>query len=341
MSTANSLAFIPFTCPHCGAFTEVELTYAGKSGPCFVCGRVIKVPYVTAGSQMQTVQAAGVSPLAVAAPTPVRSQLWSALFILLGACLLLGAIAAVGLKLAAPVVVALKKSAAENETQMNLQRIVAALKAYESQHGSLPPPYTVDANGKRLHSWRTLILPQLGEHGIYSQLKLNEPWDSAHNITLASQIPSVYTCSIDPSAKSLGETSYVVVVGPRTSFRDPTVNADEKTKADETVLSNEISDGLSGTVLVVEYHTSGICWLEPKDLNFGRMSFNVNEDRSNTEIRSKHDNCAFGARADGKPVRLNDGSASADIRAMLTIDGEEAIDWTEFEKDTIGNNNLP
>lgn len=341
MSTANSLAFIPFTCPHCGAFTEVELAYAGKSGPCFVCGRVIKVPYVTAGSQLQTIHAEGVSPLAVAAPTPVRSQLFSALFILLGACLLLGAIAAVGLKLAAPAVVALKKSAAVNETQVNLQRIVAALRAYESQYGSLPPPYTVDSQGKRLHSWRTLILPFLGEHGIYSQIKLNEPWDSTDNIRLASQIPSVYTCSIDPSAKALGETSYVVIVGPRTAFRDPTLNADEKTKDLEKIKLSEISDGVESTLLVAEYHGSGICWLEPKDLNFGRMSFNVNEDRSNTEMRSKHDGAVFGARASGKTIRMSEGSSSADIRAMLTIDGEEAIDWSEYEKDTIGNDNQP
>lgn len=337
MNTATNLAFIPFTCPHCGAFTEVELAYAGKSGPCFVCGRIVKVPYISTGTQIKTIQAAGVSPQAVATTTPVRSQMITAGLILLGACLLLGAIAGIGMKLAAPAIVALKKSSALNETQLNLQRIVGALKAYESQYGSLPPPYTVDEKGKKMHSWRVLILPFLGEHMLFSQYKMNEPWDSAENIRLAAKIPDVFTCSIDPSAKALGETSYVVVIGPRTAFRDPTLNADEKQKALERVKSGDITDGLESTALVVEYHGSGICWTEPKDLNFGRMSFNINEDRSNTEIRSKHDGCAFIIRADSKCIEIPDGTPAADVRAMLTIDGGEAIDWTEFDKEGAAN----
>lgn len=339
MSTANTLAFIPFTCPHCGAFTEVELAYAGKSGPCFVCGRVIKVPYVSAGSQLQTINAPGVSPMAVATATPVRNQLINAGLILLGACLLLGAIAGVSLKLAAPAIVSLKKSAALTETQANMQRIVGALKAYESQYGSLPPPYTLDSTGKKkMHSWRVLILPFLGEHQLYSEYKMTEPWDSADNMRLAGRIPDVFACSIDPSAKALGETSYVVVIGARTAFRDVTFNADEKTKKDEQVELEEITDGQESTALLVEYHASGICWMEPKDLQFGRMSFNINEDRSNTEIRSKHDNCAFITRADGKAIKIPDGASASDIRAMLTIDGEEAIDWTEYDKDLVNPN---
>jgi hypothetical protein len=332
MNPATSLAFIPFTCPHCGAFTEVELTFAGKSGPCFVCGRTVKVPYVSAGSQLTSVQVDGVSPNAVVTATPVNGQLITSFMILLGACLLLGVIAGVGYKLAAPAVIALKKSAAISESQVKMQQIVAALKAYEAQHGSLPPPYTLDANGKKLHSWRVLILPHLGQHYLYTQYRMNEPWDSAHNIALAAQIPDVFTCSIDPSSKSLGETSYVVVVGPQTAFRDPTLNADDQKKDMEKVLTNEITDGLGNTVLVVEYHASGIGWTEPKDLTFGRMSFNINEDRTNTEIRSRHDGCAHVALADGKTIKLEDGAASADVKAMLTIAGDETIDWSEYDE---------
>jgi hypothetical protein len=333
MSTTSSIAFIPFTCPHCGAFTEVELAYAGKSGPCFVCGRTVKVPYVTTGTGLRTIQAEGVSPQAVATVTPARSQLINAGLILFGACLLLGAIGAIGFKLAAPAIIAIKKSSAMSESQSNMQQIVQALKAYEVQYGSLPPPYTVDANGKKMHSWRVLILPFLGENRVYGMYNMSEPWDSQNNIRLASEIPSVFHCTIDPSAKSLGETSYVVAIGPKTAFRDPTFNADEKTRENEKVKLNEITDGIESTILVVEYHQSGIGWTEPKDLNFGRMSFNINEDRSNTEIRSKHDGCAFVIRADGTPIKLEDGAAPGDVRAMLTIDGDEAIDWTQYDDD--------
>ena len=35
---------INFTCPHCGATTDVADQYAGQSGPCAHCGKTITVP---------------------------------------------------------------------------------------------------------------------------------------------------------------------------------------------------------------------------------------------------------------------------------------------------------
>ena len=35
---------IPFTCPHCGATTDVAEEYAGETGPCARCGKTITVP---------------------------------------------------------------------------------------------------------------------------------------------------------------------------------------------------------------------------------------------------------------------------------------------------------
>ena len=35
---------INFTCPHCGATTQVADQYVGQSGPCARCGKIITVP---------------------------------------------------------------------------------------------------------------------------------------------------------------------------------------------------------------------------------------------------------------------------------------------------------
>ncbi len=35
---------IPFACPYCGLRTEVAEEYAGRSGPCAGCGRIVSVP---------------------------------------------------------------------------------------------------------------------------------------------------------------------------------------------------------------------------------------------------------------------------------------------------------
>lgn len=337
MTHATGLKFIPFTCPHCGAFTEVEPVYAGKSGPCFVCGRTIKVPYVIGAVVYDAAKGdtakggTDSAPVMAATATPARRQLINAILILGAACLFVGAGGAIALKLAQPAMIALKKSAARDESQRKLQRIVAGLRAYEAQYGSLPPPYTVDANGKKMHSWRVLILPFLGgDIGGPIQYNFAEPWDSQNNLRFAAQIPDVFSCSLDPASKTLGETSYVVVIGPRTAFRDQTANADEETKAKERVKLSDISDGPGNTLLVVEYHRSGIVWTEPKDLYFARMSFNVNEEMANSEMRSEHEGCVFAGRADGAAVQIGDGAPPRDVRAMLTIDGDEKLDWTLY-----------
>src|SRR4051812_35222376 len=43
----------------------------------------------------------------------------------------------------------------------NLRQIGLALDNYEQDQGVYPPARTFDANGRPLHSWRTLILPYM------------------------------------------------------------------------------------------------------------------------------------------------------------------------------------
>ena len=44
---------ILFTCPYCGTQTDVYEEFAGRSGPCAICGKTITVPYPsTAGSDL-------------------------------------------------------------------------------------------------------------------------------------------------------------------------------------------------------------------------------------------------------------------------------------------------
>ena len=35
---------IPFRCPHCNLQTEVDIQFAGKSGPCAGCGNTVVIP---------------------------------------------------------------------------------------------------------------------------------------------------------------------------------------------------------------------------------------------------------------------------------------------------------
>src|SRR5206468_2619679 len=76
-----------------------------------------------------------------------------------------------------PAVRTARPAAYRNQCHNNLKQIALALRNYEELYHALPPAYTTDSNGNALHSWRTLILPFLGERQLYESIDLAKPWD--------------------------------------------------------------------------------------------------------------------------------------------------------------------
>jgi hypothetical protein len=74
----------------------------------------------------------------------------------------------------------------------NMLKIAAALRKYQEQHGSYPPPAIYGKDGTPLLSWRVALLPYLREEELYKQFKLDEPWNSTHNRELRHKMPKVY-----------------------------------------------------------------------------------------------------------------------------------------------------
>jgi len=96
--------------------------------------------------------------------------------------------------------------ARRSQCKNNLKQIGLALHIYHETHGAFPPACTVDANGKPLHSWRTVILPFLGQKDLYESIDLTKPWnDPANAEAFATQVHA-FSC---PSAKlDTGFTTY-------------------------------------------------------------------------------------------------------------------------------------
>ena len=67
------------------------------------------------------------------------------------------------------------------------------------------------------------LLPFMDELALYQDFKLNEPWDSPHNIKLLPRMPKVYAA---PGIKTRDPftTHYLAITGPGTAF-DPTRKA--------------------------------------------------------------------------------------------------------------------
>ena len=142
-----------------------------------------------------------------------------------------------------------------NECAANMQMIVLAMLLYHEDHGTLPPAFTVDANGTPLHSWRVLLLPYLGHDELYAKIRLDEPWDSEHNRQFHRESLDVYRC---PSTTlDDGETSYTVVVGEETAFNDSGIGrklSDFGPKSADLVLLGEMLPGR--------------CWMKPLEADW-------------------------------------------------------------------------
>jgi len=137
----------------------------------------------------------------------------------------------------------------------NLKQIGLALHNYHDTYKALPPAYTVDANGKPLHSWRTLILPYLEQQAVYDQLDLSKPWDDPINKAVfdKANLHNLYQC---PSANiAAGQTTYLAIVGPDTCLQPTTSHA-----------FGEITDGTSRTLMVMEFTADqAVPWMSPRD----------------------------------------------------------------------------
>lgn len=169
---------IHFTCPYCGEATLVDDPFAGHTGPCVNCGKLVTVPAGAARYSLKT------------AVQGVQRSNWQAALVL-GIFLIGLAVAAYAFyeAIGKPALVAAQQASAKRTCTSNLKKIGQALLAYHSQNGSFPPAYTVDSSGKKLHSWRALILPYLGpsEMALYQQLNLDLAWDDPRNMMVAKR----------------------------------------------------------------------------------------------------------------------------------------------------------
>ncbi|GAC1471247.1 MAG: hypothetical protein NVSMB9_17190 [Isosphaeraceae bacterium] len=187
-----------------------------------------------------------------------------------------------------------------------------AVANYHETHGCFPPAHVADRDGRPMHSWRVLILPFLEQGPLYDAYNFAEPWDGPNNRKLADKIGRIYLRSDLDSSRSEA-TSFVAVVGPETAW-----------PCARTLRLKDIGDAPTTTLMVVEVPDGRFRWMEPRDLEFDRMSYRIN-DGSGRGLGSR----LGGARVvtvDGMVRTLPDGFDPKRLRAMLTANGGEAIE---------------
>jgi hypothetical protein len=138
----------------------------------------------------------------------------------------------------------------------SLKEIALGILNYEAANRHFPLPASRSPDGKPLLSWRVHILPYLGENAFYKQFRLDEPWDSPHNLALVEKMPSVYRLPLSKSPA--GRTNYLLPVGNGAVF-----------EPDKSIMFKDITDGSSNTIMVVTVDDAhAAIWTKPDDWPF-------------------------------------------------------------------------
>ncbi len=192
-----------------------------------------------------------------------------------------------------------------SQCKNNLKQIGLALHNYHDKYQAFPPAYTVDASGKPLHSWRTLILPYLDQQALYDKIDFSKPWDDPANAEVFKTCPDFYRC---PSTTGPSDqATYLAIAGPEGCL---------STTHPRPI--SEITDGTSNTLMVVEVPVANaLPWMSPQDadeqllLSFGEQT------------QWHHTGGLHGVLADGSVYFLRGTLEPATWKGLCTVAGHE------------------
>lgn len=189
----------------------------------------------------------------------------------------------------------------------NLKQIGLALHNYVDTYHALPPAFTIDADGKPLHSWRTLILPFLDEHELYKSIDLSKAWNDPANAEAFKRRVSIYQC---PSTQLPDtETCYMALVGTHACLR-PT----------QPRKFSEITDGLGSTLMLLEVPPDrAVPWMSPVDADEKLF------EALGPDTKTAHSGGSHVLFANGSTRFIPSGMPADQRRALITVDGNETI----------------
>ncbi len=214
---------------------------------------------------------------------------------------------AILIALLVPAVLDAREAARRSMCNGHFCQISVALHNYLDIHDGFPPAYTIDDNGKPLHSWRTLILPLMEHAALYESLDLSKSWDDPTNSIDPSLDIRYYRCPSHMNELPPFHTTYLGFVGEDHLFH-PT----------RPRLLDEIADGLNKTGMNFEVSVGdAVHWMSPQDIDGGYL-IGFTDD-----FNFPHDNSAILTFADGQRVYVGSDMPIAERKSLVTIAGNE------------------
>ena len=288
---------------------------------------------------------------------------------------LLVVIAIIGILVALllPAVQVARETARRMSCSNNLRQIGLALHNYELSHKVFPPSSTSDVeqggwilqpDQRHIHSWMSLILPQLELANLANKIDFNVSSMHANNLPVASRIVPVYRCPSYAGADystdanytrfstqyaignyvALGATDVGHIYGQNTGIFEPNGTMYPLSATG----FKDVTDGLSNTIVVAETRESKLAvWMDggtaavvafrydglnsptyaglEHALNY-KPYFDYINPRCDYGPSSMHPGGGLHLLGDGSVQFVSDSIAAATYAARVTRKGHESID---------------
>ncbi|MEM7454094.1 MAG: DUF1559 domain-containing protein [Planctomycetota bacterium] len=212
---------------------------------------------------------------------------------------------AVGMLL--PAVQQVREAARRTTAMNNLRQICLALHNYESAYNHFPAQAICDDDGNPLLSWRVAILPYIEQQALYDEFRLDEPWNSEHNIQLLDKIPPVY---VSPNVDLGSQTIFLGIEGENMLFN----GGRELGFAD-------IRDGTSNTIAFVEADiNAAVPWTQPAD-------YAVDPDWAGSNLGNLRPGGFNAAMLDGSVQFIDAWIDDENLMNLFQYDDGNVVDW--------------
>lgn len=200
----------------------------------------------------------------------------------------------------------------------NLKQISLAMFNYEAAYRRFPFTGAQMPDSEANHSWRVSIVPFFDSAPDFLKYRFDEAWDSEQNQTFQKNRPAPYQCPSHPTDKPF--SAYAMLTGVDTFGGDSSTG----------LKVEDITDGTTNTLMIVEACGRDIIWTEPRDVEVTAESLGVNlpgnkPGHSRGIISSYHAEGAHVLFADGTVRFLSEKIDKDVLKALTTVNGNETL----------------
>lgn len=204
-----------------------------------------------------------------------------------------------------------------NNTANRLKQFALGFHNYESAYQALPTYLNMTKTKEKSGlSWRVHILPFIGFPDLYQEFKLDEAWDSPHNIKLLPKMPAIYRPVSDMNENvelAPYHTTYVAPIGSKTVFGQ-----------NEPIHFRDITDGTSNTIAFVELKPEhAIPWTSPEEYPY-------DETNPTAKLRDYNGKTVI-ALFDGAVLNLKLSLPNETWLALFTRNGGEVVELVKLD----------